>query len=376
MLIQPFPPGQGSRRRLHLMAIIAHLDMDAFYAAVEERDHPELAGLPVVVGADPKGGRGRGVLTTANYAARRYGLRSAMPVSRAWKLSEAARRRGEPPVVFLTPNFRRYEEVSRRLLALVRRMVPLVEEAGIDEAYLDLSFTGSYEEARRLCVALKEAIRRQEGLTCSLGVGPNKLVAKIASDHQKPDGLTIVPPSEVEAFLTPLPVRKIPGIGPKTEKFLAARGIRTVGELRKVSREELHAWLGKGGLELFDKVRGRGREELTLTWEPKSVGEQETFPEDTRDLDFLFRQLWHLCHRVRRRLHEEGFRGFRTVVLTVRFADFQTVTRSHTLPRPTDSGRVLRFEAMRLFMPFLDRRENPQRKAIRLLGVRLEKLVH
>ncbi|MCL6621126.1 MAG: DNA polymerase IV [Syntrophobacterales bacterium] len=357
------------------MAIIAHLDMDAFYAAVEERDHPELAGLPLAVGADPQGGRGRGVLTTANYAARRYGLHSAMPVSRAWKLSEAARRRGEPPVVFLPPNFRRYEEVSRRILALVRARVPLVEEAGLDEAYLDLSFTGSYDKARELCRELKEAIRRQEGLTASVGVGPNKLVAKIASDVRKPDGLTVVRPEEVEAFLAPLPVRRIPGVGPKTERFLKARGIRTVGELRTVPREDLHSWLGKWGLELYDKARGRGREELTLTWEPKSVGEQETFATDTLEADFLCRRLWHLCHQARRRLLAEGFQGFRTVVLTVRFHDFQTVTRTHTLPEATASGRRLRAEALRLFLPFLDRRENPHRKAIRLLGVRLEKLV-
>jgi DNA polymerase IV (DinB-like DNA polymerase) len=356
------------------MAIIAHLDMDAFYAAVEARDHPELAGLPLAVGADPQDGKGRGVLTTANYLARSYGLRSAMPISRAWKLSEAARRRGKPPVVFLTPNFPRYAEVSRRLMELVRSSVPVVEEAGIDEAYLDLSFTGSFAKARELCLALKEAINRREQLTCSLGVGPNKLVAKIASDFQKPDGLTVVTPEEVETFLAPLPVRAIPGIGPKTEKFLTAKGIRRVEQLRAVSREELKSWFGKWGLELYDKVRGRGREELTLDWEPKSVGEQETFAQDRRDLDFLFRRLWHLCHQVRRRLWEEGFTGFRTVVLTVRFEDFQTVSRSHTLPQPTASGRVLRFAVMKLFMPFLDRRENPRRKAIRLLGVRLEKL--
>ncbi len=357
------------------MAIIGHLDMDAFFAAVETRDHPELAGRPLAVGADPQEGKGRGVLTTANYLARRYGLHSAMPVARAWKLSEAARRRGEPPVVFLTPNFPRYEEVSRRIMALIKEYVPVVEEASIDEAYLDLTFTGSYEAARRLCLSIKEAIKSREKLTASLGVGPNKLVAKIASDFQKPDGLTVLMPEEVEAFLAPLPVRTIPGIGPKTEKFLAARGIHRVGQLRGFSREELKAWFGKWGLDMYDKVRGKGSERLTLTWEPKSVGEQETFAQDTRDLDFLFQRLWHLCGRVWQRLKEEGFRGFRTVVLTVRFQDFQTISRSHTLPRPTASGRVLRFEAMKLFMPFLDRRENPRHKAIRLLGVRVEKLV-
>ncbi len=357
------------------MSIIAHLDMDAFFAAVEERDHPELKGLPVVVGADPQEGRGRGVVSTANYAARAYGIRSAMPIARAWRLSEAAKRRGKPGVVFLTPNFARYQEVSDRIMTIVRQHAPVVEEAGIDEAYMDLSFAGSYERAKEICLKIKTRIREEENLTASIGIGPNKLIAKIASDFRKPDGLTVVTPGEAEEFLAPLPVRKIPGIGPKTEKFLAAQGITLVRHLKGFSARELQEWFGKWGLELYEKVRGRGRETLTLQWEPKSIGEQETFPRDTLDLDFIFERLWQMCRRVRVRLGEEGFTAFRTVVVTVRFADFETHSRAHTLPEPANSLKTLQFEAMKLLMPFLDHRENPHRKLIRLIGVRVEKLL-
>jgi nucleotidyltransferase/DNA polymerase involved in DNA repair len=354
--------------------IIGHLDMDAFFAAVEERDHPEWRGLPLVVGADPRGGRGRGVVSTANYPARRYGIHSAMPISRAWDLAEAARRRGEPETLFVTPNFPRYAEFSRRIMALVRRHVPLVQVVGIDEAYLDLGFCQSFHRARDLCHKIQEEIKAQEGLTASVGIGPNKLVAKIASDHQKPDGLTVVRAEEAENFLAPLPIRIIPGVGPKTEQSLARKGIRKVADVKRCSPEELERLLGKWGLALYEKARGRGSAALKTSREPKSLGEQETFYEDTMDLEFLFARLLAMCLSILESLREEGFQTFRTVVVTVRFADFETHTRSRTLTSPVSSLRILQFEAMKLLMPFLDRRENPHRKLIRLLGVRLEKL--
>jgi DNA polymerase IV (DinB-like DNA polymerase) len=356
------------------MHIIGHLDMDAFFAAVEEQDHPEWQNVPLVVGADPKNGRGRGVVSTANYPARRYGIHSAMPISRAWALAEAAKRRGETETIFVTPNFPRYSEVSRRIMTLIGRHVPLIQKVGVDEAYLDLSFCHFFPRAAALSRTIKEAIKAQEGLTASVGIGPNKLVAKVASDFQKPDGLTVVTAEEAEGFLAPLPIRKIPGVGPKTEQFLARHRIRTAADLKRLSPEELEHLLGKWGLALHDKVRGRGSAVLRTAREPKSIGEQETFAEDTDTLEFLFERLWAMCRSVLQSLAEEGFHSFRTVVVTVRFADFETHTRSHTLPQPAGSLRVLQFEAMKLFMPFLDRRENPYRKLIRLLGVRLEKL--
>ena len=176
------------------MRIIGHLDMDAFFAAIEERDHPELKGRPVVVGADPAGGKGRGVVATANYPARVYGIHSAMPISRAWQLAEAARRRGRPATAFVRGSHRKYGEVSGRIMAILHHFAPVVEEASIDEAYLDLSFAGSFEAAAEICRSIKAEILAKERLTASMGLGPNKMVAKIASDFQKPDGLTVVTP--------------------------------------------------------------------------------------------------------------------------------------------------------------------------------------
>ena len=215
------------------MRIIGHLDMDAFFAAIEERDHPELKGRPVVVGADPAGGKGRGVVATANYPARVYGIHSAMPISQAWKAAEAARRRGRPATAFVRGSHRQYAEVSGRIMAILHRHAPVVEEASIDEAYFDLSFAGSLAQAADICRQIKREIKDEEQLTGSIGLGPNKMVAKIASDFQKPDGLTVVTAEEAEDFLAPLPVRKIPGIGPKTEQSLARLGIKTVQDLKR-----------------------------------------------------------------------------------------------------------------------------------------------
>jgi DNA polymerase IV (archaeal DinB-like DNA polymerase) len=356
------------------MRIIGHLDMDAFFAAIEERDHPELQGRPLIVGADPAGGQGRGVVSTANYAARLYGIHSAMPISQAWKLAEAARRRGRPATVFVRGSHRKYGEVSGRIMGILHHYVPVVEEASIDEAYFDLSFTGSYDRAAALARQIKAAILGQEKLTASIGIGPNKMVAKIASDFQKPDGLTLVTPGEAEAFLAPMAVRKIPGIGPKTEQSLARLGIKTVQDLKRFTPEELQETFGKWGPSLYERIRGRHDSPLVTEWEPKSVGEQETFFQDTRSLEFIFSRLWGLCQEVHRRLTAGGFHTFRTVVVTVRFADFETFTRSHTRTDPASSLNTLTFEAMKLLMPFLDHRENPKHKLIRLIGVRVEKL--
>ena len=356
------------------MRIIGHLDMDAFFAAIEERDHPALKGRPLVVGADPAGGQGRGVVSTANYPARVYGIHSAMPISTAWKLAEAARRRGRPATVFVRGSHRKYGEVSGRIMAILHHYVPVVEEASIDEAYFDLSFTASYDRAAALARQIKAAILGQERLTASIGIGPNKMVAKIASDFQKPDGLTLVTEDSAEAFLAPMAVRKIPGIGPKTEQTLARLGIRTVKDLKKFTPEELYEKFGKWGTSLYERIRGRHDSPLVTEWEPKSVGEQETFVQDSRDLEFIFSRLWELCREVHRRFTAGGFHTYRTVVVTVRFADFETFSRSHTLPQPASSPRTLTFHTMKLLMPFLDRRENPKHKLIRLIGVRVEKL--
>ena len=348
--------------------------MDAFFAAIEERDNPSLCGLPLVVGADPRGGKGRGVVSTANYRAREYGIHSALPISKAWRLSEAARKQGQPPAAFLPVRMERYSEVSTHVIETLRRFVFMVEQAGIDEAYFDLSSCESYALAEEVCRKIKRAIREEERLTASVGIGPNKLIAKIASGLCKPDGLTVVREEDVAAFLAPLPARRIPGVGPKTEADLAKVGAKTVKDMRELSRESLHGMFGKRGLDLYEKIHGRDESPIEENYETKSIGEQETFERDTRDSQFLAERLRAICRDVMRRVAAEGFTHFRRIVITVRFADFETHSRSHTLPSPTGDPRVLEEEATTLFARFLDERENPHEKLLRLVGVRVEKL--
>jgi DNA polymerase IV (DinB-like DNA polymerase) len=356
------------------MRIIAHVDMDAFYASVEERYHRELRGRPVVVGADPKVGTGRGVVTAANYAARKYGIRSALPISRAWRLAEAARRRGEPETVFVRGNHALYREVSHRIMPVIARGADAFEEASIDEAYLDLSSLAEMERAETHARALKKEVLEGEGLTCSVGIGPNKLVAKIASDFQKPDGLTVVRPDEVLGLLDGLGIRVIPGIGPKTELFLQQQGLNTVADLRQVELGQLREWLGKGGEDLYRKARGISDDPVSNEWEPKSVGEQETFEEDTLDPVIVLERAQALANTVFRRFVGAGFAAFRTVTVTVRFMGFVTVSRSRTGKLPLTDLAGLQAEVRQLLQPFFDTRENPKGKKIRLIGVRIEKL--
>src|SRR5713226_640514 len=356
------------------MRIIAHVDMDAFYAAVEERHHPELRGRPVVVGADPKGGKGRGVVTAASYAARKYGIRSALPISRAWRLAEAARRRGEPEAVFVRGDRSLYGEVWGRIMTIIARGADGFEEARIDEAYVDLSSLGDLERADAHARALKKEILEREGLTCSVGIGPNKLVAKIASDFRKPDGLTVVQLDEMQGFLDALGIRVIPGIGPKTEMFLQEKGIRAVAELRTIELVQFREWFGKAGEDLYQKARGISDDPVSNEWERKSVGEQETFEEDTLDPVFIFGRAQELADAVFQRFVAEGFEAFRTVTVTVRFAGFVTVSRSLTGKMPFTNAEQLQAEVRQLLEPFFDARENPKGKKIRLIGVRGEKL--
>lgn len=364
------------------MRIILHLDMDAFFAAVEERDEPRFRGRPLVVGADPRGGAGRGVVSTANYAARKYGIKSAMPISEAWRRAEAARKRGEPETVFLGGSFKKYGEASERIMKILRAytassakaMAAKVEQVSVDEAFADVSYLKDFKKAEVFARKLKAEIREKERLTCSVGLGPNKLIAKIASDREKPDGLTVVRPDEVMGFLAPLPIRTIPGIGPKTEAALTRKGITTIAGLRKVPIEVLVDELGKWGSDLYRKARGEDDSPVAESDEVKSIGEQETFEEDTKDMNVLAARMKALADEVHGRFIKSGFKTFKTVVLTVRFSDFETKNRAHTLVAPAKKKEIIEFEAMKLLIPFMDRRENPRAKKVRLIGIRVEKL--
>jgi DNA polymerase IV (DinB-like DNA polymerase) len=360
------------------MRIIVHVDMDAFYAAVEERLNPALRDVPVAVGADPKEGKGRGVVTTANYMARKFGIRSALPISRAWRFAEAARKRGEPATVFIRPNMALYREVSGRIMQILEVYADAFEEASIDEAYLDVSSRENFAAATEHMIRLKAEIREREGLGCSVGIGPNKLIAKIASGHQKPDGLTIIAPENVASFLDPLPIRVIPGIGPKSEHFLHERKLRIVADLRQVPQATLTEWFGKWGQRLFEKASGIDDSEVSNEWTRKSLGEQETFEEDTRSQSIVLERLDLMAERIIAKLRGKEFKGFRTVTVTIRFGDFQTANRSRTIKDGIrigdDALRRLKEEARSLIQPFFDNRENPRRKAFRLIGLRVEKL--
>jgi len=360
------------------MRIIVHVDMDAFYAAVEERLNPALQDLPVVVGADPKEGKGRGVVTTANYRAREFGIHSALPISRAWRLAEAARKRGAPATIFLRPNMSLYRAVSGRVMEILQRYADAFEEASIDEAYLDVSSLQTFPAAQERMIELKGEIRVREGLGCSVGIGPNKLIAKIASGRHKPDGLTVIEPEQVADFLASLPIRVIPGIGPKSEQFLRQKNLRIVDDLRGIPESMLIEWFGKWGARLFEKVRGVDESEVSNEWTRKSLGEQETFEEDTRDQALVIERLNHMAERIIAKLKDKEFAGFRTVTLTVRFSDFQTSNRSRTVKEGIridgDPLPRLKQVALSQILPFLDARENPRGKAFRLIGLRVEKL--
>ena len=357
-----------------MIRIIGHLDMDAFFAAVEERNNPHFAGLPIAVGGDPRGGEGRGVLSTANYKARAYGLHSAQSVKQAWRLAKMAEAQGKPPVVFLSGGFGTYGPVSKKIMAILSRYTNTIQKRSIDEAYFDLSHAGSFEAAEKMCREIKEVIKKEEELTASIGIAPNKLVAKIASDHDKPNGLTLVRPAAIQSFLAHLPLRDIPGIGPKTEQRLRRHSIHTVADLQRRSYEELDQLLGKWGQALYHKARGEDDAPLTEARIAKSMGKHRTFGRDIADSHTIVTEVFQMADGLLERLFNEGFSQFRTVVITVRFYDFQTQTRSKTLPKSINSADQLKLVALQLLLPFFDSRENPSHKKIRLVGLRLEKL--
>lgn len=366
--------------------------MDAFFAAVEERNRPRLKGMPIVVGADPQGGKGRGVVSTANYKAREYGIHSAMPITKAWELSEKAKNEGKPEAVFIEPAFNSYGPASEKVFDIVLQTLEQVypskfsvenlERASIDEAFLDLSSVGSFKKVKETCRKLKQEIKNKEKLSCSIGIGPNKLIAKIASDFKKPDGLTVIPEDKITEFLDPMSIRKIPGIGPKTEIILNNLSIKTINDLRQLSKEKLEKLLGKWGVSLYRKARGEDDSPVGEYEEIKSIGEQETFSQDTLDPNFILERLKILSSSVFKSFQKSGFsakggsegKSYRTITVTVRFSGFETKNRSHTLKSGANDLATLEFEAMKLISPFFDARENPKKKKFRLIGIRIEKL--
>ena len=337
---------------------ILHVDMDAFYASVEVLDDPSLRGKPVIVGAP----EGRSVVSSATYEARRFGVRSAMPVSQALRLC--------PSAITVMPHFDRYLEKSAEVMGIFRDVTPLVEPLSIDEAFLDV------RGARRLlgtpgriAVDLRRRIRDETGLTASIGVAATKHVAKMASTISKPDGLLVVAAAHTQAFLAARPVRALWGVGPKSAEALESRGIRTVADILDTPRPVLERILGAAmGDRVWHLSRGLDAREVSTSRIEKSIGHEETFHEDIADPRILRAELLRLSDRAAARLRENGWEA-RTVALKVRFADFSTFTRSQTLPEPTDVGQRIGAAARDL----LDTLE--MRMAVRLIGVRAENLV-
>jgi len=336
--------------------IILHLDMDSFYASVEVREHPDLRGKPVVIGADPRNGKGRGVVVTCSYEARAFGIRSAMPISQAFILC--------PHAVFLPPDFSRYVQVSENIMTVLRSYGFRFQQVSIDEAFLDVSSLGSFPAARTLSVEIKKFILSKLGLTCSIGVGPGKVVAKIASDFHKPDGLTVIEPADVTGFLAPLPVRKIPGVGKKSESELFELGIRTIGDLAASDPRTLIVRFGHGIISLHKIAQGIDMSEVEERDGIKSVSRETTFGTDTSNPQVIFMTMATLAGEVHRSLAAENLR-FKTLTIKVRYQGFITKTKARTLSHFTDDKRIIRTCAHSLLREVIDGRK------IRLLGLRL-----
>ena len=340
--------------------IVFHVDMDSFFASVEVRERPELKGLPVVVGSDPKGGKGRGVVSTCSYEARKYGIHSAMPVSQAYKLC--------PDAAFVPVNMKLYAQVSANVMEIMKGFAEKFQQFSVDEAFLVPIAVSNFEEAAIIALRIKDEILKQERITCSVGVGPNKLIAKIASKFQKPDGLTVIRPKDVQEFLYPLDVSKIPGIGGKTTEALKLMGITKVEELANYDIQRLSERFGKMGLWMKQVAHGLDFSEVK-EWEEavKSISRSGTFAEDTNDPVKIAGFLELLAESVHRALLRDRSL-FKVVTLKVRFDDFSTYTRSKTVSVWTSDIFVIKRTAMQLLSEFIGRQK------IRLVGVGVSRL--
>ncbi len=344
------------------MRSILHVDMDAFYASIEQLDHPDYKGRPVIVGADPKQGNGRGVVAACSYEARKFGVRSALPISRAWKLC--------PQGVYVRPRMARYVEVSAQIMEVFRRYTDLVEPLSIDEAFLDI--TGSialFGRPDEIARSIKKEIRDRTGLTASIGLAPNKFLAKIASDIRKPDGFMIVERNAIEGFLRDLPISRLWGVGPKTEQRLHELGFRTIGQLAVANRESLIGSLGSLGEHLYQLSRGHDERPVIPNWEPKSISSETTFDVDTNDRELLLKTILELADHVAERLRKDDYRT-RKVTLKLRYSSFSTHTKQQSLDRQIQTGEEIAAVARALFAQF------PLKQKIRLIGVAAGDLHH
>lgn len=339
------------------MRRILHIDMDAFFAAVEQKRHPELAGKPVVVGGDGDPTK-RGVVSTASYEARPFGIHSALPLRTAYKLC--------PEAIFLPVDYGEYSRVSEKIKTILSGFTPVIEDVGIDEAFLDISQIDKQPE--EIASDIKRKIRDDLGLTCSIGIATNKLLAKIASDMQKPDGLTIITEADIVLKIWPLPARKLWGVGAKTEAYLNGMGVKTIGELAAMTVEDIVGHFGGSyGKYLYEASRGIDNSPIIIHWEPKSVSRETTFQRDIDNWQVLAKTIAGLAKEVVDDMIQRGYRC-KTVTVKMRFSDFKTLTRAKTLPGlsgSTDEVRKAAFDCLSRF---------EIKKRVRLVGVRVSGL--
>ncbi len=340
---------------------ILHLDMDAFFAAVEQLDNPKYRGKPLIVGANPKGGHGRGVVSTCSYEAREFGIHSAMPISQAYRRC--------PHGIFVPGRHSRYAEVSRAMIEILKNFTPAIEKISIDEAFLDITHSlGLFADAASLGRQLKKRIVNELELTASIGIASNKFLAKIASDLDKPDGFVMVQPGEEETFLAPLDISRLWGVGKKTEQVLRAMGIDTIGELARRTETELSRRFGKWGNALWRLSRGLDSRDVVTSWVQKSISQERTFDEDTDDQVRIELTLAKLAESLCRLMRKDNLKG-RTITLKIRFDDFSTFTRSRTFSDFIDSSQIVKGVAVSLY-----RRMRGSGKKVRLLGVGISQL--
>ncbi|MDO9334327.1 MAG: DNA polymerase IV [Dehalococcoidales bacterium] len=338
---------------------IMHIDLDAFFVSVEQALNPELRGKPVVVGGKPDH---RGVVAAASYEARAFGLHSGMPLVTAVRLC--------PQAIFIEGNYHRYSEASLKFMAILADFSPFLEPVGIDEAYLDASgFESLHGTIHQMALKIKKRVKDELGLVASIGIASCKIVAKVASDHSKPDGLIEVPAGQEADFFTPLPIGKLPGIGKKTEQVLKGLGIATLGELAKISPSALKNRFGTFGEELPRLAKGIDDRAVLPPAEAKSISRETTFPRDTSDRDFLMATLRYLAERVGAELREHNKQA-RCISIKLRYDDFTTITRRRTLPQPTDADQVI----FQTGAEFLRAALTADKRAVRLIGTGVSSL--
>lgn len=340
---------------------ILHLDMDAFFAAVEQLDFPQYRGKPVIVGADPKGGAGRGVVATASYEARKYGVHSALPISLAYQRC--------PHAVYLRGRYERYSEISRQLIATLNEFTPVIEKISIDEAFLDITKSlALFGSAEKIGHQIKKRIYDDLGLVASIGIAPNKFLAKVASDLEKPDGFVVVKEGEEKEFLKSLPISRLWGVGKKTEAALKQMDIETIGQIAHMPEQDLSRRFGKWGSALWRLANGIDPRSVKPWETQKSISQETTFDEDTGDEEAIHKTLLGLAESLSRLMRKSKLKG-RTVTLKIRLEDFSTFTRSKTLSDFVDSTQILKGVAIGLYKKF-----NKKNMKVRLLGIGVSQL--